>query len=187
MLDAWTISYITAVAFGFWKLKIQIAQIMRIGSVTCVRNNFSRVDRITNDVPLSRQPNIPPEHDPLRVGMRDLDPLARGGGMIFDPIPHRLPVHATGPFIGMPGILPRYLGKFCFTSVTFFFFWFHINCQLWCVTLQRRNTTGREVQPYRSLSSTEHGRSTQPATRQRPFASTALSRYVHVKWRICDV
>ncbi|XP_072764462.1 proteasome inhibitor PI31 subunit [Anoplolepis gracilipes] len=46
-----------------------------------------------------------PEHDPARVGVRDLDPFGQGGGMIFDPF--------TGPSggrlpsgLGVPGRLP---------------------------------------------------------------------------------
>ncbi|XP_020290875.1 proteasome inhibitor PI31 subunit [Pseudomyrmex gracilis] len=48
-----------------------------------------------------------PEHDPLRVGLRDLDPLRPGGGMIFDPFPRPAapPAHLPGG-LGVPGRLP---------------------------------------------------------------------------------
>ncbi|KAF6207739.1 hypothetical protein GE061_016187 [Apolygus lucorum] len=49
---------------------------------------------------------VDPERDPLRVGARDLDPFARGGGMIFNPFEPR---HGgiPDPGAGIPGGLPR--------------------------------------------------------------------------------
>ncbi|XP_050459833.1 proteasome inhibitor PI31 subunit [Cataglyphis hispanica] len=43
-----------------------------------------------------------PEHDPERVGVRDLNPFGQGGGMIFNPFPYR----PARPSLGVPGRLP---------------------------------------------------------------------------------
>ncbi|KAL1139625.1 hypothetical protein AAG570_006605 [Ranatra chinensis] len=49
---------------------------------------------------------IDPIWDPLRVGQSDLDPLGRGGGMIFNPFqPHGHGI--PDPGLGVPGGLPR--------------------------------------------------------------------------------
>lgn len=45
-----------------------------------------------------------PEHDPARVGLRDLNPFGQGGGMIFDPFRVRPPRLPSG--LGVPGRLP---------------------------------------------------------------------------------
>ncbi|XP_012233225.1 proteasome inhibitor PI31 subunit [Linepithema humile] len=46
-----------------------------------------------------------PAYNPLRVGVRDLDPLGIGGGMIFDPFNNRSSV-GRHPGLGVPGMLP---------------------------------------------------------------------------------
>ncbi|XP_011255418.1 proteasome inhibitor PI31 subunit [Camponotus floridanus] len=45
-----------------------------------------------------------PEHDPARVGIRDLDPFGQGGGMIFDPFSP--PTGRLPSGLGVPGRLP---------------------------------------------------------------------------------
>lgn len=47
-----------------------------------------------------------PEHDPARVGVRDLDPFGQGGGMIFDPFDSRPPTGRLPSGLGVPGRLP---------------------------------------------------------------------------------
>ncbi|KAH0949441.1 hypothetical protein HN011_000292 [Eciton burchellii] len=47
-----------------------------------------------------------PERDPTRVGVRDLNPFAQGGGMIFDPFAERQPYGRVPSALGVPGRLP---------------------------------------------------------------------------------
>ncbi|XP_029155649.1 proteasome inhibitor PI31 subunit [Nylanderia fulva] len=60
--------------------------------------------------PLRVESNRPvhrlPEHDPARVGIRDLDPFGQGGGMIFDPFSSRPPIGRLPSGLGVPGRLP---------------------------------------------------------------------------------
>ena len=46
------------------------------------------------------------QHDPARVGVRDLDPFGQGGGMIFDPFSGRPPTGRLPSGLGVPGRLP---------------------------------------------------------------------------------
>jgi hypothetical protein len=50
-----------------------------------------------------------PERDPTRVGVRDLNPFAQGGGMIFDPFAERQPYGRVPSALGVPGRLPPYV------------------------------------------------------------------------------
>ncbi|XP_036142961.1 proteasome inhibitor PI31 subunit isoform X2 [Monomorium pharaonis] len=77
---------------------------------TTVQNNECSSE--TNKIPTqdnhplrepSHWPSNRPEYDPMRVGVRDLDPFREGGGMIFDPFSMRPP---SGHGLGVPGRLP---------------------------------------------------------------------------------
>jgi len=54
-------------------------------------------------------PVFNPEHNPMRVGVRDLNPFAQGGGMIFDPFAERQPFSRAPGALGIPGRLPSYV------------------------------------------------------------------------------
>ncbi|EZA47826.1 hypothetical protein DMN91_011610 [Ooceraea biroi] len=53
-----------------------------------------------------RADELDPERDPGRIGARDLDPLAQGGGMIFNPFAERRPLGRLPGALGVPGRLP---------------------------------------------------------------------------------
>ncbi|KAL0268103.1 UNVERIFIED_CONTAM: hypothetical protein PYX00_010174 [Menopon gallinae] len=90
-----------------------------MGTQTAEQTVNPRPDRVTPEVtdPLRVQPRRPPIpdplldplRDPLSVGRSDLDPFARGGGMIFDPFGPRTDRRGpTTPGPLYPGDLPRY-------------------------------------------------------------------------------
>lgn len=59
------------------------------------------------------------QHDPARVGVRDLDPFGQGGGMIFDPFSGRPPTGRLPSGLGVPGRLPPYVAYIAYNG-TFF-------------------------------------------------------------------
>ncbi|XP_011687693.1 PREDICTED: proteasome inhibitor PI31 subunit isoform X2 [Wasmannia auropunctata] len=72
---------------------------------TPVRNDHNPLRVGPSHRPLNR-----PEYDPARVGVRDLDPLGEGSGMIFDPFDMRRRVIGRSPGgLGVPGVLPPYV------------------------------------------------------------------------------
>ncbi|KAF3424425.1 hypothetical protein E2986_01032 [Frieseomelitta varia] len=73
------------------------------------RDNPLRADplRVESRRPPSSSYLWNPEADPTRIGAADLNPLGRGGGMIFDPFSsQRNRVDPIRPGLGVPGRLP---------------------------------------------------------------------------------
>ncbi|KYN02302.1 PREDICTED: proteasome inhibitor PI31 subunit [Cyphomyrmex costatus] len=68
------------------------------------RNDIPIDDRSSVRVPINRAINRP---EYMGVGSRDLDPLAEGGGMIFDPFEmRRRQIGRLPGGLGIPGVLP---------------------------------------------------------------------------------